>query len=538
VAQALYRKYRSRSLEELVGQEHVTQTLANALQEGRISHAYLLTGPRGSGKTSIARILAHAINDLPYEGDNTHLDIIEIDAASNNGVEDVRDLREKVMLAPTSAKYKVYIIDEVHMLSNAAFNALLKTLEEPPAHAVFILATTEVHKLPATIISRTQRFQFQPVARDKVVAHLKKIADKEQIKVDDEALQLIAEHGDGAFRDSISLLDQLRSVSKEGITAETVEATLGLAPRKAVEQLLASLQKGNVQETITSYEQLLSKGIAAAALASQLITVVRVIAPKYPSLYELIDKLIEVPRAYNPRLKMEVVLATYALGQSSEGTNSKPNTPVAQPKSETTPKPASKPTTPAKAQTAGEAGFEPPAPGLETNPLKQPAPLTKAQVKEEPSAPVAEVEAETITETPKEETVLEQAAPGEPLGEMTDDVWSTIMLTTKEVGPTLYTLIRQAIPHFDVEKQILTLTFRYPLHQKRMEEAKHKQEFGKVLQSVLGRVPEMQVVLNKNAVRHIKPVASSSQNVEEAVPSDREASNVMGLMGGGEVVNV
>src|SRR3989442_7000568 len=181
MGQALYRAHRPKKLRDVVGQEHITTALTRALQNGTISHAYLFTGPRGVGKTTIARILAHEVNGLPYDDESMHLDIIEIDAASNRRIDEIRDLRDKVHLAPTSAKFKVYIIDEVHMLTKEAFNALLKTLEEPPAHAVFILATTEVHKLPETIISRTQRFSFKPVDVPKVVAHLKAIAKAEKI---------------------------------------------------------------------------------------------------------------------------------------------------------------------------------------------------------------------------------------------------------------------------------------------------------------------------------------------------------------------
>ena len=208
MSQALYRKYRSKSLSEVIGQTHITDILTRALKTDKIAHAYLFTGPRGVGKTSVARILAHEINHIPYTDDSTILDIIEIDAASNNGVEDVRQLREFVRIAPTAAAKKVYIIDEVHMLSKPAFNALLKTLEEPPEHVVFILATTDVEKLPATIISRTQRFSFHAIQPKEAAKHLRTIADKEKIAITDDALSLVAERGDGSFRDSISLLDQ------------------------------------------------------------------------------------------------------------------------------------------------------------------------------------------------------------------------------------------------------------------------------------------------------------------------------------------
>lgn len=314
MGKALYRKYRSRSLDEVVGQTHVTDILARSLKQGRIAHAYLLTGPRGVGKTSIARILAHEINQLPYDEESTHLDIIEIDAASNNGVEDVRDLRDKVNLAPVSASKKVYIIDEVHMLSKAAFNALLKTLEEPPEHVVFILATTDADKLPATIISRTQRFGFRAISHDDAIKHLRMIADKEGITIDDGALKLLAQRGDGSFRDSISLLDQLASLADEnnGITSDLVESTLGLAPQQSVDTLLVAVKAHDTEAIIKQLDEFDKSGIQPTVLVSQLLTAVRQAITQSPQLIGLLDGLLDVSKSSHPNIKLLTVLVNFA----------------------------------------------------------------------------------------------------------------------------------------------------------------------------------------------------------------------------------
>jgi DNA polymerase III subunit gamma/tau len=319
---ALYRKYRPRSLDGLVSQSQVTNVLGRSLKQGKIAHAYLLTGPKGVGKTSIARIMAHAINDLPYTGDETHLDIIEIDAASNNGVDDVRDLRDKVNLAPTSASKKIYIIDEVHMLSKPAFNALLKTLEEPPSHVVFILATTDLHKVPATIISRTQHFALHSISQSDLAAHLKEIAKGESIQITDEALDAIAARGDGSFRNSISLLDQLSSFADEdsGITLELVESTLGLARTQAIDSLLDAVNNGDIAAIINQLDTLENEGIQSIVLADQLITAVRARLGKQPHLVGLLDALLDVPQSSQPNLKILTVLVSH----------SKPKTAVAQ----------------------------------------------------------------------------------------------------------------------------------------------------------------------------------------------------------------
>jgi DNA polymerase-3 subunit gamma/tau len=324
MSKALYRKYRSKTLDEVIGQKHITDILSRAILQGRISHAYLLTGPRGVGKTSVARILAHEINKIPYDEEVTNLDIIEIDAASNNGVEDVRDLREKVQIAPTSASKKIYIIDEVHMLSKAAFNALLKTLEEPPEHVVFILATTNAEKLPATIISRTQRFSFRPISIDDAVKHLAYIAKQENIKITDDALKLIAKHSNGSFRDSISLLDQLSSLvdvdSKETITAKLIEDTLGLAPNEIINQLIDAVENRNINLVVELLKRTFDDGVDSSVLATQLTESVSEQIIDKPQLIPLLDSLIEVAKSPQPQLKLLSVLGLAALPKQTPKT--------------------------------------------------------------------------------------------------------------------------------------------------------------------------------------------------------------------------
>jgi DNA polymerase III subunit gamma/tau len=275
MGKALYREYRPKSLKSVIGQEHITTTLRNAIDKGAISHAYLFTGPRGVGKTSVARILAHEINELPYDEENTQLDIIEIDAASNRRIDEIRELRDKVHIAPTSSKYKVYIIDEVHMLTREAFNALLKTLEEPPAHVVFILATTESHKVPDTIISRTQRFAFKSVSKDSVATHLRTIADKENMKITSEALTLLAEHGNGSFRDSISMLDQIAGFSHTEITAENIGTLLGVPDTLALRTLLTTVWGNDVEALFSSMQKLREAGSNPAKTAQLIIRLLR-----------------------------------------------------------------------------------------------------------------------------------------------------------------------------------------------------------------------------------------------------------------------
>ena len=289
MSQALYRKYRPKGWAEVIGQEHIVQTLKNAIISDRVGHAYLFAGPRGTGKTTLARLLAKAVNCLaedPNErpcnqcehcvavNENRFLDLIEIDAASNTSVDDVRDLRDKINFIPSQGKYKIYIIDEVHMLSTAAFNALLKTLEEPPPHAIFVLATTEIHKIPATVLSRCQRHEFRRVPVDEMVKQLKMIAKAEKIQADDEALSVIARQAGGGLRDAISLLDQLASTGTR-ITLALTQTVLGTATSQTVLDIVTALADRQSAAGLEAIERALDSGADPRSLARQVVDYLR-----------------------------------------------------------------------------------------------------------------------------------------------------------------------------------------------------------------------------------------------------------------------
>ena len=286
---ALYRKYRSQSFDEIVGQKHIITSLTNQIKNGTVGHAYLFTGTRGTGKTSIAKIFAKAINCEHGKNGNpcnecevcksitagTNVDIMEIDAASNNRVDEIRELREKVKYPPVSCKYKVYIIDEVHMLTDSAFNALLKTLEEPPAYVVFILATTEVQKLPATILSRCLRFDFKLLTDEELENHLKYVFDDSKIKYEKEALSLLAKLGAGSVRDTLSIADMCVAYSNRNVTYQSVIEAVGMTDRQTLKEITKCLLEGNQGELLSTINKVSSLGKNLTQLAKDMVTFVR-----------------------------------------------------------------------------------------------------------------------------------------------------------------------------------------------------------------------------------------------------------------------
>ncbi|RNB73112.1 DNA polymerase III subunit gamma/tau [Brevibacillus panacihumi] len=335
---ALYRVYRPQTFEDVVGQEHVTITLRNALREGRLSHAYLFNGPRGTGKTSAAKIMSKAVNcEQPQDGEPCNecatcraitegsvTDVLEIDAASNRGVEEIRDIRDKVRFAPSDVRYKVYIIDEVHMLTTEAFNALLKTLEEPPSHVLFILATTEPHKLPATIISRCQRFDFHRIPLQVMVNLLQKICLSQGVRVEEQALQLVAKLAEGGARDALSLLDQAISYSKDEVRASDIMQITGTVAQSYFSTLALHIVERDVAKVMEQFDRVMVQGKDPEQFLQDFLYYYRdmLLLKTAPQLEEIIertmidDQFVEVAQKHTlPELYAKIEVCNQALTQ-------------------------------------------------------------------------------------------------------------------------------------------------------------------------------------------------------------------------------
>ena len=479
MSQALYRKYRSRSLDEVLGQDHVTSILRRALERGKIAHAYLLTGPRGVGKTSVARILAREINHLPYNDDASNLDIIEIDAASNNGVDDIRALREKAQVAPVSAPKKVYIIDEVHMLSKSAFNALLKTLEEPPEHVVFILATTDADKLPATILSRVQQFFFRPIPTEIMTRQLMNIAKKEGFAIEEDAARLIAERSRGGFRDGISMLDQLSilATSDQPLTANMVTEYLGLSDATMLGNLLDSYPSDDNEKVLNIFQELENSGANSVVVSHQLLSIARNRLRKNPNLIGLVQQLIEVDRHPHPDLKLLTIFMN---------SNSQPAEKSVATKKDTT-------------QAALQKPAEKPTPIKPAEPVK---PTEKPIKKEEK---LAEPTKKPAAKPKKTDAPLELN-------------WEKVIERAKEKSLGLASLLQKSQWSFDGEK--LTIYAGSAFYKKKLDDAKNKPLISEIISEETAMDLEIDIIGEK------KP------------PEDEKLAEIAELMGGGEEVKL
>ncbi|MFQ6014700.1 MAG: DNA polymerase III subunit gamma/tau [Anaerolineae bacterium] len=517
-ALTLYRKWRPQTFDEVIGQEPITQTLRNALNQGRLAHAYLFCGPRGTGKTSTARILAKAVNCLASEGEkpcnDCHicqsiseghcLDLIEIDAASNRGIDEIRELRERVHFAPNEVEYKFYIVDEVHMLTEYAFNALLKTLEEPPAHAVFVLATTEPHKIPLTILSRCQRFDFRPISRKEIVAHLQKIAAAEGLSLEGPAVELIARHATGSLRDGISLLDQLMAYGEGHITLSQVQNILGTVSSQAVGQLVGYVIAGDVAEGLRLINQVIGDGADPRQFNHELLEYLRGlllirggaerdllnVTPEVQT--EMVaqakeistERLVGVIKIFNqaaydlktssqPYLPLEVSFVEATLGEEEV-------VPIAATAERGMVSPSAvKPTAEAGKVAAEVASGK----ALREEPMVSQAPPA---VKEKP-----------VTETvPPPQSGTEQE---EVLGVLREG-WQDFLATVKSHNRSVEALLKSCEP-LSVQGDRVVLGFYYQFHKGKIEEPQCKVLVEKVLSQMLGQSYQVECVLTPNPQR-------------------------------------
>ncbi len=530
MSQAYYRKWRPQGWDEVIGQEHVVRTLRSALAQGNLAHAYLFSGPRGTGKTTTARIIAKAVNCLAQDqaarpcnecdhcreiNQGRFLDLIEIDAASNTSVDDVRDLREKINFSPTRGRYKVYIIDEVHMLSNAAFNALLKTLEEPPAHAIFVLATTEVHKIPATVLSRCQRHEFRRIPLNFIQALLKEIAEKEGLQVQPAALTAIARQATGSMRDAISLLDQLASTGGE-VTLELTQQVLGTAAGQSVYELIDAILADDTGRGIALVGQALDGGSDPRQFARQMVDALRAVlmvrlgnAAQLEAAPEEIEKL----KAAAERFTLEKLLAAVnafdrVAQQASLGWQpglqlelaltrlaAEPEMEVKPPEKRAEPQPQKQALKPAfkesEKATESHAQKAQPAQAARAAAAKPEQPAASVEEKPEKEAePRSTQAAEAVKPEeahPQAAAAVEQPSPPAAEGDLArvNDAWKEIRAAAKELSAETGALLNSC-RSVTARKGRLVLGFSSELLRSKMENGHNQENARKAIRQVTG----------------------------------------------------
>lgn len=532
-------KYRPQSFDDVQGQEHITHTLKNALVLNRIAHAYLFTGTRGTGKTSTARILAKAVNCLDPDvskhpcnkcaickaiNEERLLDLVEIDAASNTGVDNIRDLRDKIDFRPNEARYKVYVIDEAHMLSNAAFNALLKTLEEPPPHVIFVLATTEVNRVPATIASRCQRFDFKRASLKELVDQLGAIAKKEEMELEPAALELVARQANGSFRDGTSLLDQLTAYSGDTITLKHVQVLLGAASREMIHAIVASIAAREVGQGIAALDQAVDAGADPRQVARDVIEYLRgvmLFAVKSEVMLNVGDEVKAEMRELAAQMNSEQ--ASRAIRLFSQAAldlrhSASPTLPLemALVEAATDPSPSPAAALPAEPRAA---------PARDTsNPFVPSTPPASSAKKTEPTFQrVASARAKKTSAEASSESVPQQMEGGLSVAAVKKN-WNEVIARLTRVNKSSAAYLRDA-EALTLKGQDLTIGFFYPLHTERFNNDKQAiPQLNKILSDMFG------------APVHVKCIVSPKRAKMQAAQDDPLVRAGMNL--GGKVSDI
>ena len=517
--QALYSKWRPQEWDSVIGQDHVIQTLRNAVSHDRVVHAYLFSGPRGTGKTTTARLLAKAVNCLDPDlsvrpcnqcdhcralNQGRFLDLIEIDAASNTSVDDVRDLREKINFSPNLGRYKVYVIDEVHMLSNAAFNALLKTLEEPPEHAIFVLATTEAQKIPATVLSRCQRHEFRRIKNSDIVARLREMAESEKLQVPDDVLELVARQSTGSLRDAISLLDQLASTG-ETIDLALTQTVLGTATSQAVMDLIAALLACDPPTGLDQIHRALDAGSDVREFARQIVTYLRRVL--------LIQMGTEDPGGETPEIEM---IMKQQAGQITTpdliGVIRIFNSVAADTRSKWHP---GLPLEIAFLEACEKLGEESPVPG-KSNPHPERAPK-KSPPRKEITQPIAEQDPPEGKPAPADD---------DRIATKINRIWPQVLISVRKEQPNLYGLLNSCQSRHSTGS-VLILGFASDILKNQMAKRENTEFVQRVVSAIVGTPIEVRSTIT----------SAKNTDIPSEVDDDGMVASALRDMGG-EIVDI